>query len=85
FEAGHLLGLFDQILPDIGLGLGDGHHTDSRDLRLDDDVVYVGSWLLVTSASAAPPDEVPTYVQVMTPGAVTDLEPGTYRYDAGRF
>ncbi|MBM7775017.1 amino acid adenylation domain-containing protein [Actinokineospora baliensis] len=84
FEAGHMLGLFDEVLPEYGLGVGAGSldPAAAEVLGADDDHVYLGGYDIVPSARRVPSGPVDTYVQVH-PGRVADIDAGQYRYADG--
>ncbi len=87
-EAGHLLGLFDEVLPAYGLGL----RTLPHDPRARDrcggsgNDPFLGSYALVPAEPGTRPewrDRVDVHVQIH-PGSGTGLRPGQYRHRAGR-
>ncbi|ARP73027.1 amino acid adenylation protein [Streptomyces pluripotens] len=85
-ETGHMLGLFDEILPGHGLTLRElDHHPDTLD-RLDcaDDDIYLGSFALAPYAPADGPDPVDVYLQVH-PGGEMGLPSGQYLHREGRW
>ncbi|GAA3010071.1 amino acid adenylation domain-containing protein [Actinokineospora diospyrosa] len=84
FEAGHLLGLFDEVLPEYGLGVGAGSvdPAAAEVLGADDDHVYLGGYDIVALAQRVPSGPVDTYVQIH-PGRVVDIDAGQYRYADG--
>ncbi|MCS0605859.1 amino acid adenylation domain-containing protein [Streptomyces sp. LP11] len=85
FEAGHLVGLFDHVLPRFGLRIGALAAVPGVKelLRCPDEDYYLGSYE-VASAAAAPDagSAVEVYVQAH-PGRVAGLPGGQYRYRDG--
>jgi amino acid adenylation domain-containing protein len=82
-EAGHMVGLFEEILPDYGLTITELEHAPSaRDhLECADEDHYLGTFAIVPHA-ARPTDPCDVYVQAH-PGGVADLPAGQYRYRGG--
>ncbi|MFE3637037.1 amino acid adenylation domain-containing protein [Streptomyces sp. NPDC059168] len=80
-EAGHMLGLFDEILPGYGLGLRDLPFDPGIRHRLGcaQDDHYLGSFALAPYAPPGYPDDVDVYVQIH-PGSSMGLPPGLYRH-----
>lgn len=84
FESGHMVGLFDHVLPQYGL------RVDARAdepgikgvLRCPDEDFYLGTYEVQTAAAPALPDPVELYVQAH-PGRIADLAEGQYRYADG--
>ncbi|SDG49153.1 amino acid adenylation domain-containing protein [Lentzea fradiae] len=86
-EAGHMAGLFDQILPAHGLGLRAAEHTPEVMAHLEcaEDDYYLGAFDLAP-ASPAPSGEEPMDVYVQAHGdQVTGLPGGFYRWTDGDF
>ncbi|MFH0172695.1 amino acid adenylation domain-containing protein [Streptomyces cacaoi] len=88
-EAGHMAGLFDEVLPAHGLALAEAPH-DSAPTRLlgcAEDDYHLGSFALVpwTAAHAQPRahDSLDIHVQ-FHPGSEAGLPGGQYRYLDGR-
>jgi len=83
-EAGHMLGLLDEILPEYGLGVGPAGFDPAVPARLavSDDHHYLGGYDIVPSAERRPPGPVDIYVQAH-PGKVPDLAAGQYHYEDG--
>jgi thioesterase domain-containing protein/acyl-CoA synthetase (AMP-forming)/AMP-acid ligase II/acyl carrier protein len=83
-EAGHMVGLYEEILPAYGLGITDREFTpavkDALDCRSDD--YYLGSFELVPRTAAGLEDALEIYVQAH-PGRVADLPAGQYAYREG--
>ncbi|GAA0384356.1 hypothetical protein GCM10009530_39070 [Microbispora corallina] len=83
-EAGHMVGLFEEILPAYGLDIADREYTpavkDGLEVAAEDH--YIGTFELVPYAGPRP-DEVDVYVQAH-PGKVADLPAGQYAYEGGR-
>ncbi len=85
-EVGHMLGLFDAVLPAHGLGVSSFNSTaaspDTSDTLGAPDDYHLGSCDIVPGAAAAQEDLVEVYVQAH-PEKVVDLPAGQYRYNAG--
>ncbi|WP_211589361.1 amino acid adenylation domain-containing protein [Microbispora sp. H11081] len=84
FEAGHMVGLFEEILPEHGLGITPlGHLPETKD-RLDcaDEDDYLGTFAVGPYAGPRREDSLDFYVQAHE-GKVRGLPGGLYRYDAG--
>ncbi|MEU6765038.1 amino acid adenylation domain-containing protein [Streptomyces sp. NPDC046853] len=84
FEAGHMLGLFDHVLPEYGLRVGARTEEPGiKDaLHCPDEDHYLGTYEVRTAAAAVAPDPVDLYVQAH-PGRIADLPEGQYRYRDG--
>jgi amino acid adenylation domain-containing protein len=84
-EAGHMVGLFEEILPAYGLGIVDGEHQPAVRQQLDvaEDDYYLGTFELIPYAGPAPDEGLDVYVQ-SHPGKVADLPAGLYAYTGGR-
>ncbi|MFC4033464.1 amino acid adenylation domain-containing protein [Streptomyces polygonati] len=82
FEAGHMVGLFDAVLPEYGLRINPGDRTPAvKDLlRCPDEDYYLATYEVETLAAPASPDPVELYVQAH-PGRIADLAAGQYRYE----
>ncbi|MHB9863799.1 amino acid adenylation domain-containing protein [Streptomyces sp. YIM S03343] len=83
-EAGHMAGLFDEILPRYGLGIAAAAYRpavlDRLDVAAEDH--YLGSFDLVPHDTHRPEDDYDIYVQAH--GArVEGLDAGQYRYADG--
>ncbi|MER5768594.1 amino acid adenylation domain-containing protein [Streptomyces sp. NPDC001985] len=83
-EAGHMIGLFEEILPAEGLDITAGAHTpDVRNqLECSEDDYYLGTFDLVPHGTVPHRDPYDIYVQTH-PGRVPDLPAGQYRYAEG--
>ncbi|MFF4268921.1 amino acid adenylation domain-containing protein [Streptomyces sp. NPDC001536] len=84
FEAGHMVGLFDHVLPAYGLRITarPGEPAVKDVLRCPDEDYYLASYEIRTAAAEAEPTAVDLYVQAH-PGRIADLADGQYRYDDG--
>ncbi|MFC4120066.1 amino acid adenylation domain-containing protein [Nonomuraea zeae] len=84
FEAGHMVGVFEDVLPGHGLGIRPVDRISSvrERLGLAPDDHYVGTFEIRPHDAAPSPDPVELYVQAH-PGRVTDLRAGQYRYRDG--
>ncbi|MEU8271013.1 amino acid adenylation domain-containing protein [Sphaerisporangium sp. NPDC049002] len=83
-EAGHMVGLFEEILPDHGLdirALGYAPETKEQ-LECADEDDYLGTFEAVPYAGPRPADSLDVYVQAH-PGKVAGLAGGLYRYVDG--
>ncbi|WP_326826264.1 amino acid adenylation domain-containing protein [Streptosporangium sp. NBC_01756] len=83
-EAGHMVGLFEEILPEHGLdirALGYAPETGEQ-LECADEDDYLGTFEVVPYAGPRPEDSLDVYVQAH-PGKVTGLTEGLYRYADG--
>ncbi|WP_171163613.1 amino acid adenylation domain-containing protein [Streptomyces sp. I05A-00742] len=83
-ETGHMVGLFDEVLPAYGLAVGEPEFVPAvrEVLECADEDYYLGTVGIVPSGG--PRTEPPLDICVQAhPGKVTDLEPGQYRYSAG--
>jgi amino acid adenylation domain-containing protein len=80
-EAGHMIGLFEQVLPPHGLNVTDRAHDPATLGHLDcaDDDYYLGSFGVVPEGTDPLGDQVDVYVQAF-PGKVEGLPAGQYRY-----
>ena len=84
-EAGHMVGLFEEVLPGYGLGIRPAEYTPAvKDgLECADEDYYLGSFELVPGADGTPSaDPFDIYVQAH-PGRIADLPAGQYRYRDG--
>lgn len=82
FEAGHMVGLFDHVLPEYGLRINPGPVTpEVKDhLRCPDEDYYLATYEVESAAAPAVPSPVELYVQAH-PDRVADLHGGQYRFD----
>lgn len=83
-EAGHMVGLFEQILPEYGLTItGHGYRPGVKAwLECADDDYYLGTFELVPYTTPQLDEPLEIYVQ-SHPGKVPDLPAGQYRYLGG--
>jgi amino acid adenylation domain-containing protein len=83
-ETGHMVGLFQEILPARGLDIRDLEYAPAvlGQLECAAEDHYLGTFELVPYAGARPADPVDVYVQAH-PGKVADLPAGQYRYADG--
>ncbi|MER5641333.1 amino acid adenylation domain-containing protein [Kitasatospora sp. NPDC002227] len=83
-EAGHMVGLLEEILPAHGLDVRASEHRpsamDSLDCAAED--YYLGAFELVPWSAERPGLPADLYVQAH-PGGVTGLPAGQYRYTGG--
>ncbi|MEU1803504.1 amino acid adenylation domain-containing protein [Streptomyces sp. NPDC019937] len=84
FETGHMVGLFEQVLPAHGLAIHpDGFRPELMPLfDVAEDDHYLGTFDIRQSDGRQPEDPTEIYLQVH-PGKVTDLPGGLYRYQDG--
>ncbi|MGW8379891.1 amino acid adenylation domain-containing protein [Streptomyces sp. ODS28] len=81
FEAGHMLGVLREVLPQHGLGVRPLHRDPAiaeRHLDLREDDHFIGSFALGVHSGTSRPDPVELYLQIH-PGRVEGLAAGTYR------
>lgn len=86
-EAGHMLGVFEEVLPGHGLAISPQlpFSPAVRDrLAIAPEDHYLGTFALGASGPAAPDDATETYV-LAHPDRVDGLPEGLYRYTDGRF
>ncbi|MEU0839200.1 amino acid adenylation domain-containing protein [Streptomyces sp. NPDC005962] len=84
FETGHMVGLFEQVLPAHGLAIHPDGFRPELLPRFDvaEDDHYLGTFDIRQSDGRQPEDPTEVYLQV-NPGKVTDLPGGQYRYRSG--
>ncbi|WP_107068326.1 amino acid adenylation domain-containing protein [Streptomyces sp. CT34] len=83
-EAGHMAGLFEQVLPEYGLTIRPlAHDASAKDLLdVADEDCYLGTFAIRPAGGEPWPDPTELYVQ-SHPGGVPDLPAGQYRYTGG--
>lgn len=81
FEAGHMVGLFDHVLPEYGLRINarPGVPEVKDVLRCPDEDYYLATYEVETAAAPAVDSPVDLYVQAH-PGRIAELAGGQYRY-----
>ena len=83
-EAGHMVGLFENILPTYGLNIKSSDYAPETielfEVAKND--YYLGSFNIVSGAKDVMADEVDLYLQAH-PGQVSDLKAGKYLYENG--
>jgi len=79
-ETGHILGLFDHVLPQIGLTIADGNFNPKYQLMLanHDDDFYMGTFNLVSGNNSSPTESIEVLVQIQN---VAGIEPGQYVFE----
>ncbi|MEU8511982.1 amino acid adenylation domain-containing protein [Kitasatospora sp. NPDC048722] len=84
FEAGHMVGLFDHVLPGYGLRITarTGEPAVKDLLRCPGEDYYLATYEVESAAAPAVADPVELYVQAH-PGRIADLPAGQYRYADG--
>ncbi|WP_199610134.1 amino acid adenylation domain-containing protein [Flocculibacter collagenilyticus] len=80
-EVGHMLGLFDKILPSYGLSVGTGEFIDSVKPHLDcaEEDFYLGSFPLVSFCNKPTKQDVAIYVQTHA-DRIAGMPAGQYQY-----
>ncbi|HEX6355550.1 amino acid adenylation domain-containing protein [Actinophytocola sp.] len=83
-EAGHLVGLLEEILPEYGMDVTAAEPAPSIMDRLEvaAEDYYLGTFDVVPNAGHRPDENVEIYVQ-SHPGRIVDLPAGQYRYENG--
>ncbi|WNG43375.1 amino acid adenylation domain-containing protein [Archangium minus] len=83
-ETGHMVGLFEKVLPRYGLDIRDLEYAPSTRANLEcaDEDYYLGTFELVPYAGTRPDDSLELYVQAH-PGRIADLPAGQYQYKDG--
>lgn len=81
-ETGHILGLFDHVLPQLGLTIADGHFDIKYQqmVAIHDDDFYMGSFNITSDDHISSPDNIEVLLQIQN---VDDIEPGQYVFEAG--
>lgn len=85
-ETGHMLGVFDRILPHYQLRIGNSNYTPTTITALEcaDEDYYLGTFDLSGQAQPRSKDPIDIYVQTH-PGKIADLPAGQYVYRDGLF
>jgi amino acid adenylation domain-containing protein len=83
-ETGHMVGLFEEVLPRYGLDIRDLEYAPAAKAALDcaDEDYYLGTFEIVPWTGPQSGRSVDIYVQAH-PGKVVDLPAGQYRYQDG--
>jgi amino acid adenylation domain-containing protein len=83
-EAGHMVGLFEELLPSYGLAIRDVEHEPTAKAQLEcvDEDYHLGTFELTPATGALTEAPVDVYVQAH-PGRIADLPAGQYRYADG--
>ncbi len=83
-ETGHMVGLFEEILPRHGLNIQDLEYAPAvrEHLECAEEDYYLGTYEISGRAVPRPDDVLDVYVQAH-PGKVADLPGGQYRYHDG--
>ena len=83
-EAGHMVGLFEELLPEYGRDIRALEYAPAakENLECADDDRYLGTFEIVPYAGARPDESLDVYVQ-SHPGKVADLPAGQYLYTGG--
>ncbi|WP_371502081.1 amino acid adenylation domain-containing protein [Kitasatospora sp. NBC_00374] len=84
FETGHMVGVFEEVLPAYGLDIRPLGHFPSVKGRLDvaEEDFYLGTFEIGPDDGRPRPDRTEVYVQAH-PGGVEDLPAGQYRFRDG--
>ncbi|MFB6652132.1 amino acid adenylation domain-containing protein [Streptomyces microflavus] len=84
FEAGHMLGVLDEVLPRLGLEVRPAGFTPAAKSRLDvaEEDHYLGTFAVVPHRGGTRPEEVELFVQAHG-DRVDGLPGGLYRYQEG--
>ncbi|MFI8993365.1 amino acid adenylation domain-containing protein [Streptomyces sp. NPDC053542] len=85
FETGHMVGLFEEVLPEYGLNISPLDRLPSVKDGLDvaEEDYYLGTFAV--HANDGTPRQDPTEIHVQAhPGGVVDLTPGQYCHEHGR-
>jgi amino acid adenylation domain-containing protein len=84
FEAGHMVGVFEEALLPHGLGILPGTYEPSAKKRMDvaDEDYYLGTFEICPAGGAPRADLTEVYVQIH-PGRVKGMRAGQYRYANG--
>lgn len=88
-ETGHMLGLFDKILPAYQLGVGDLENLPAMKQKLipsnapESDYYYLGTFELLPELRPWSGESVDLYVQ-SHPDKIADLPAGQYKYSDGQ-
>ncbi|WP_435221926.1 amino acid adenylation domain-containing protein [Streptomyces sp. Tue6028] len=84
FETGHMLGVFEEILPEYGLGIRPSsfHPAVKKALDVADDDYYLGTFEVGSNDGLLQEDPVEIYLQAH-PGRIEGLSGGQYRYVDG--
>lgn len=82
-EAGHMIGLFDNVLSDYGLSISEDNYTPEvkEVLEVENDDFYLGTFKIISGTT----DEIESngldiYVQINY-GKTLDIKPGLYAYN----
>ncbi|WP_307791007.1 thioesterase domain-containing protein [Streptomyces actuosus] len=83
-EAGHMVGLFEEVLPAYGLGIAAAAHRPAvlERLACAEEDHYLGTFDLVPHDAESGADALDVYVQAH-PGRIDGLPAGQYRYADG--
>ncbi|ETS30854.1 amino acid adenylation enzyme/thioester reductase family protein [Photorhabdus khanii NC19] len=85
-EAGHMMGLFDDILPEIGLGIGESEYQaacpDWYDGNIQD--YYLGAFEICRYENRLPPFDTDLYLQTHA-NKIPEMPCGLYHFSNGEF
>jgi thioesterase domain-containing protein len=82
-ETGHLVGLFEEVLPAYGLDIRGARDTPAVVDQLETGDDYLRTFEIVPAGSPKALDSLAVYVQIHPGGTVTDLAPGLYEHTGG--
>ncbi|MDH6121313.1 amino acid adenylation domain-containing protein [Kitasatospora sp. GAS204A] len=84
FETGHMLGVFEEILPEYGLNIRPSayHPSVKSSLGVAEEDYYLGTFEIYSNDGDPRPDPTEVYLQAH-PGRVDGLSAGLYRYADG--
>ncbi|MFA6060554.1 MAG: amino acid adenylation domain-containing protein [Taibaiella sp.] len=83
-EAGHMIGLFEKILPAYGLNINVVGYLPKtkKSLAVSDDDFYLGTFEIIPNSISGMDEQVDIYIQ-SHPGKIPDLKSAQYRYENG--
>jgi len=83
-ETGHIVGLFEEILPEYGLSIKDCEYVASikKYLEVAEEDFYLGAFQIISGKKQQMKDLVDVYVQIHS-SQVGDLKTGQYKYKNG--
>ncbi len=84
-EVGHILGVFEKLLPEFGFGIDAGKFTPSvkSKLQCSEQDMYLGTFQLTSDAENLVDDAVELYVHSHN-NSIEDLPMGTYKIKSGK-
>ncbi|MGJ7905991.1 amino acid adenylation domain-containing protein [Actinopolyspora sp. H202] len=84
FETGHMVGVFEEVLPEYGLAIRPLEYREpgKEELGAAAEDHYLGTFEIRPNDGVAQPEATEIYVQAH-PGRIADLPAGQYRYGSG--